>query len=94
MRSIRIGGRSISYDICKKAFFSLSQTYYSENEDPSQRWNHFESDSGTGSVCSDYVEDVDVEKEVVKKMIKPDILTMSKLLNFDEVKSDDLPFYH
>ena len=71
MRSIRIGGRSISYDM----------------------GNHFEPDSGTGSVCSDYFEDVDVEKEVVKKMIKPDILTMSKLLNFDEVRLD-LQFYY
>ena len=56
--------------------------------------NHFEPDSGTGSVCSDYFEDVDVEKEVVKKIIKPDILTMSKLLNFDEVRLDDLQFYN
>ena len=72
MRSIRIGGRSISYDM----------------------GNNFEPDSGTGSVCSDYFEDVDVEKEVVKKMIKPDILTMSKLLNFDEVRWDDMQFYY
>ena len=44
------------------------------------------SDSGTGSVCSDYLEEVEVEKEVVKKMIKPDILAMTKLLNFEEVR--------
>ena len=44
-----------------------------------------ESDSGTGSVCSDYLDEVEVEKEVVKKIIKPDILAMTKLLNFEEV---------
>ena len=69
-------------------------TNHSEHEDPSQRWNQLQPDSGTGSVCSDYVEDVDVENEVVKKIIKPDILTMSNLLNFDEVRLDDLPFYY
>jgi hypothetical protein len=74
-----------------KRSFTCALKKPSEHEDPSQRWNHFEPDSGTGSVCSDYVEDVDVEKEVVKKMIKPDILTMSKLLNFDDVRLD-LPF--
>ena len=42
-------------------------------------------DSGTGSVCSDCIEDVEVEKVVAKKIIKPDILIMSKLLNFEEV---------
>ena len=50
------------------------------------RAHNSEFDSGTGSVCSDYLEEVEVEKEVVKKMIKPDILAMTKLLNFEEVK--------
>jgi hypothetical protein len=77
-----------------KGSFTCTLKKTSEHEDPSQRWNHFEPDSVTGSVCSDYVEDVDVEKEVVKKTIKPGILTISKLLNFDGVRSDDLQFYY
>ena len=50
-----------------------------------------ECDSGTGSVCSDYLEEVETEKfEVVKKMIKPDVSVMTKLLNFNEEDEDDL----
>ena len=50
-----------------------------------------ECDSGTGSVCSDYLEEVETEKvEVVKKMIKPDVSVMTKLLNCNEEDEDDL----
>ena len=45
-----------------------------------------EFDSGTSSVCSEDLEDVElVDDDVVKKVIKPDDLLMTKLLNFDEV---------
>ena len=53
--------------------------------DPPPVLRNFDLDSGTGSVCSDFIEDVEVEKVVAKKIINPDILIMSKLLNFEEV---------
>ena len=40
-------------------------------------------DSGTSSVCSAYLEEEN--DNAVKKLITPDNLAISKLLNFDEV---------
>ena len=47
-----------------------------------------EFDSGTSSVCSDFLEHEEkTVNDVVKKLIKPDDLMINKLLNFDEVLS-------
>ena len=47
-----------------------------------------EFDSGTSSVCSDFLEHEEkTVNDVVKKLIKPDDLLINKLLNFDEVLS-------
>ena len=43
---------------------------------------HSEADSGAGSECSEDHEDVDTER----KLIKPDMMAISQLLNFDEVQ--------
>ena len=43
-------------------------------------------DSGTSSVCSEYLEEENGNTDnTIKKLIKPDDLAISKLLNFDEV---------
>ena len=44
-------------------------------------------DSGTSSVCSEYLEKVkeEVYDNAAKTLIKPDNLAISKLLNFDDV---------
>jgi hypothetical protein len=87
MRSIRIGERIICCDVGLTTQGSRSSSFSALGfHNLVLGGQNFESDSGTGSVCSDYLEDVEVEKEVVKKLIKPDILAMSQLLNFDEVK--------
>jgi len=49
--------------------------------------------SGTASVCSEEHEDCDgssLGREGSRKLIKPDLLAMSQLLNFDEEEEDDL----
>jgi len=48
--------------------------------------------SGTASVCSEDHEDSEgsVGREGSRKLIKPDLLAMSQLLNFDEEEEDDL----
>ena len=42
-----------------------------------------EADSGAGSDCSEDHEEVDNER----KLIKPDLMAISQLLNFDEVET-------
>jgi len=48
--------------------------------------------SGTASVCSEDHEDSEgsVGRDGSRKLIKPDLLAMSQLLNFDEEEEDDL----
>jgi len=78
MRSLTFGDRTISYDV------GLN------NIGEDHPFAILEDDSGTGSVCSEYQEEMEVERERVKKRIQPDILAMTKLLNFNEDDEDGL----
>jgi len=80
MRSLTFGDRTISYDV----------ELYSDNIGMDNHLPISEDDSGTGSVCSEYLEEMDMERERAKKWIQPDILAMTKLLNFEEDDEDDL----
>ena len=59
----------------------------SDMEDPHLPAKATEFDSGTSSVCSGYLEEEEEVRnnDAVKKLIKPDNLAITKLLNFDEV---------
>ena len=61
---------------------SQSEKRFLEHEDSQYSVPYSEADSGAGSECSEDHEDVDTER----KLIKPDMMAISKLLNFDEVQ--------
>ena len=61
---------------------SQSEKIFLEREDSQHSVPYSEADSGAGSECSEDHEDVDTER----KLIKPDMMAISKLLNFDEVQ--------
>jgi len=60
-------------------------------EDPHLPAKATEFDSGTSSVCSGYLEEEEevVNDDGVKKLIKPDNLAITKLLNFDDDTEDE-----
>ena len=61
---------------------SQSEKRFLDREDSQYSVPYSEADSGAGSECSEDHEDVDTER----KLIKPDMIAISKLLNFDEVQ--------
>ena len=101
MRTLTFGDRTISYDtgldmlentgevkeeIKVKTFFSFSGQHMSLPPDKLPHGErkvsvpYSEADSGVGSECSEDHEDVE------RKLIKPDMMAISQLLNFDEVQ--------
>jgi len=106
MRSLTIGDRTISYDtglnyVTSPMHSDMSQSQFSDGTDSpgdvtdpgTSTSTSSEADySGTASVCSEEHEDYDgsLGREGSRKLIKPDLLAMSQLLNFDEEEEDDL----
>jgi len=85
MRTITFGDRTISYDTGLDMLHNTGPT----RSLPTERKvsvPYSEADSGAGSDCSEDHEEVDNER----KLIKPDMMAISQLLNFDEEEEDDL----
>jgi len=89
MRTLTFGDRTISYD-------TGLDMLNNENTGDAQKRSFqsaerkvsvaYSDDSGAGSECSEDHEDVDIER----KLIKPDMMALSQLLNFDEEEEDNL----
>jgi len=85
MRTITCGDRTISYDTGLDMLHNTGPT----RSLPTERKvsvPYSEADSGAGSDCSEDHEEVDNER----RLIKPDLMAISQLLNFDEEDEDDL----
>ena len=82
MRTLRLGDRTISYD----TGLDMVHTPYSRNSGNFEGERkvsvpYSEADSGVGSDCCEDHEEVENER----RLIKPDMMAISQLLNFDEV---------
>jgi len=90
MRTLTFGDRTISYDLGLDVMGNTGTplNFQPEKFQPTERKVSlaYSDDSGAGSECSEDHEDVETER----KLIKPDIMAISQLLNFDEEEEDDL----
>jgi len=97
MRNLTFGDRTISYDtglnfVENEGPIASSRFQHSiiDGDDTKQHIQYSEADSGAGSDCSEEHEDESQKVKDKRQSIKPDMIAMSQLLNFDEEDEDDL----